>query len=96
MARASGTQEEQRSRIIRPADAQMFVLVAARVETDYGLGEGRARQGRDICGQPMRGDRGFNGIGLMPMSTTCQNADRASHVSRATWPRPALGADPTS
>ena len=29
----------------------------------------------------------------MPMSTTCQNADRASHVSRATWPRPALGAD---
>jgi hypothetical protein len=34
MARAGGTQEEQRSRIIRPADAQMFVLVAARVETD--------------------------------------------------------------
>jgi hypothetical protein len=39
MARASGTQEEQRSRIIRPADAQMFVLVAARLETDYGHGE---------------------------------------------------------
>ena len=39
MVRASGTQEERRSRTIRPADAQMFVLVAARVETDHGLGE---------------------------------------------------------
>ena len=37
MVRASGTQEEQRSRIIRPADAQMFVLVAARVETTMDL-----------------------------------------------------------
>jgi hypothetical protein len=27
----------------------MFVLVAARVETDYGLGDGRVRQGSDIA-----------------------------------------------
>jgi hypothetical protein len=44
MVRASGTQEGRRSRTIRPADAQMVVLVAARVETDHGLGDVRARQ----------------------------------------------------
>ena len=55
MVRASGTQEEQRSRIIRPADAQMFVLVAAPVETDYGLGDGRARQGRDTAANQCAG-----------------------------------------
>ena len=72
----------------------MFVLVAARVETDYGLGDVRARQGSDIAANQCAGIGALSGIGLMPMSTTCQNADRASHVSRATWPRPALGAAP--
>ena len=66
MARASGTQEEQRSRIIRPADAQMFVLVAARVETDYGLGDGRARQGRDIAANQCAG------IGGLTESASCR------------------------
>jgi hypothetical protein len=65
MARG-GTQEEQRSWIIRPADAQMFVLVAARVETDYGLGDGRARQGRDIAANQCAG------IGALTESASCR------------------------
>ena len=55
MVRASGTQEGRRSRTIRPADAQMVVLVAARVETDHGLGDVRARQACDIAGNQCAG-----------------------------------------